>query len=99
MKHEEIFNSELYVAADLYSVQTMPSSSKITMHHWKNLDKVLIVRLLEEMRTQHKVQHCAKKPLSTILATSKNVLFPDHNHLLTTGADARHSDYRPSTSE
>ena len=34
----------------------------------------------------------AKKPLSTIhlvttmLTTSKNVLFPDHSHLLTTGA-------------
>ena len=28
-----------------------------------------------------------KKPLSTMLATSKKVLFPGHNHLLTTGAD------------
>ena len=25
--------------------------------------------------------------VTTMLATSKNVLFPDHNHLLTTGAD------------
>ena len=25
--------------------------------------------------------------LATMLATSKNVLFPGHNHLLTTGAD------------
>ena len=25
--------------------------------------------------------------LTTMLSTSKNVLFPDHNHLLTTGAD------------
>ena len=25
--------------------------------------------------------------VSTMLATSKNVLFPGHNHLLTTGAD------------
>ena len=35
--------------------------------------------------------HCAKMPLNhhvtTMLATSKNVLFPGHNHLLTTGAD------------
>ena len=31
--------------------------------------------------------YCAKKPLSTKLATSKNVLFPGHNHLLTTSAD------------
>ena len=25
--------------------------------------------------------------LTTMLSTSKNVLFPGHNHLLTTGAD------------
>ena len=31
--------------------------------------------------------HGAKKPLSIMLSTSKNVLFPGHNHLLTTGAD------------
>ena len=31
--------------------------------------------------------YCAKKPLSTMLATSKNVLFPGHNHRLTTGTD------------
>ena len=41
----------------------------------------------------HENTHCwsiheVKKPLSTtMLATSKNVLFPDHNHLLTTGTD------------
>ena len=29
----------------------------------------------------------SKKPLSTMLATYKNVLFLDHNHLLTTGID------------
>ena len=29
----------------------------------------------------------AKKSLCTMLATSKNVLFPGHNHLLTTGDD------------
>ena len=31
-----------------------------------------------------------------MLATSKNVLFPDHNHLLTTGTDDP-TDYRLST--
>ena len=35
--------------------------------------------------------HCAKKAtihqVTTMLATSKNVLYPGHNHLLTTGAD------------
>ena len=34
--------------------------------------------------------HCAKSTIhqvTTILATSKNVLIPGHNHLLTTGAD------------
>ena len=35
--------------------------------------------------------HCAKKPLATsftiMLATSKSVLVPGHNHLLTTGTD------------
>ena len=28
-----------------------------------------------------------------MLATSKNVLFPGHNYLLTTGIDDRHFDY------
>ena len=31
--------------------------------------------------------HWAKMPLCTMLATSKNVLCPGHNHLLTTSAD------------
>ena len=31
--------------------------------------------------------HCTEKPLSTMLDTCKNVLFPGHNHLLTTGTD------------
>ena len=31
--------------------------------------------------------HSTKKPLSTTLSTSKNVLFPGHNHLLTIGTD------------
>ena len=35
--------------------------------------------------------HCAKNDtihqVTTMLATSKNVLSPGHNHLLTTGAD------------
>ena len=35
--------------------------------------------------------HCAKKAtihqVTTMLTTSKNVLFPGHNHLLTTGTD------------
>ena len=34
-----------------------------------------------------KVLHSAKRPLSTMLATSKNVLFPGHNHLLITSTD------------
>ena len=38
----------------------------------------------------HWLVHCAKTPLSTItsmLATSKKVLFPGHNPMLTTGTD------------
>ena len=35
--------------------------------------------------------YCAKKPnihqVITMLATSENVLFPGHNHLLTSGTD------------
>ena len=37
-----------------------------------------------------------------MLSTTKNVLFPSHNHLLTTGADDQGVDdlnYRPSASE
>ena len=39
--------------------------------------------------------------LTTMLSTSKNVLFPGHNHLLTTSANemTRHFDYCPSTSK
>ena len=36
------------------------------------------------------VSHCKKAAIhkvTTMLATSKNVLFPGHNHLLTTGTD------------
>ena len=37
------------------------------------------------------IYHCAKKPnihqVTTMLATSKYVLFSDHNHLLATGSD------------
>ena len=37
------------------------------------------------------VLHCTKKAaihqVTTMLVTSKNVLFPGHNHLLTTGTD------------
>ena len=36
--------------------------------------------------------------VTTVLATSKIVLFPSPNHLLTTGADDRHFDYRLSAS-
>ena len=36
--------------------------------------------------------------VTTMLATYKNVLFPGHNHLITTGTDDQ-TLYRPSTSE
>ena len=32
-----------------------------------------------------------------MLANFKNVLFPGHNHLLTTDTDTWHFDYRPMT--
>ena len=40
---------------------------------------MLHCRALRKKATIHQV--------TTMLATSKNVLFPGHNHLLTTGAD------------
>ena len=46
--------------------------------------------------------HCAKKAtiyqVTTMLATSENILFPGHNHLLTTGTDETPTLrlYRPS---
>ena len=36
--------------------------------------------------------------VTTMLATSKNVVYPGHNHLLTTGADDP-THYHPSASE
>ena len=48
-----------------------------------NLKSIIILGLIE--LAQHK-----KVPihqLTTMLSTSKNVQFPGHNHLLTTGAD------------
>ena len=36
---------------------------------------------------QQKLNTAEKKPLSTMLAASKNVLLPVHNHLLTAGTD------------
>ena len=36
--------------------------------------------------------------VTIMLATSKNVLFPGHNHLLTTGTDDQTFDYCPSAS-
>ena len=45
----------------------------------------------EELRFSVNTLHCAKKAtihqVTTMLATSKNVLFPGQNHLLTTGTD------------
>ena len=44
----------------------------------------------EKNQTQTGLSLCKKAiihQVTTILATSKNVLFPDHNHLLTPGAD------------
>ena len=39
--------------------------------------------------------------LTTMLATSQNVLFPGHSHLLTTGPNdpGQYFNYHPSTSE
>ena len=40
---------------------------------------VLLIKSLHQQATIYQV--------TTMLATSKNVLFPGHNHLLATGAD------------
>ena len=37
--------------------------------------------------------------VTTMLGTSKNVLCPGHNHLLTIGTDTWHFDYHPTASE
>ena len=46
---------------------------------------------LGSLKSKNGVMHCAKKAtihkLPTMLSTSKNVLVPGHNHLLTTGTD------------
>ena len=43
------------------------------------------------IRLQMDCFHCPQKAtihqLTTMLATSENVIFPGHNHLLTTGTD------------
>ena len=44
-------------------------------------------RLSDQTDEAHADCHWAKKPLSIMLATAKNVPFPGHNHLLTTVAD------------
>ena len=49
---------------------------------WQSL---LCVVLLQDIHTQRK--KATIHQLTTKLSTSKNVLFPGHNHLLTTGAD------------
>ena len=40
-----------------------------------------------QTKTGLPAQKAITHQVTTMLATSKNVLFPDHNHLLTTGAD------------
>ena len=50
---------------------------------WKDCEK--------ETRYKHSYMHCTKKAtihhVTTMLVTSKNVIFPGYNHLLTTGTD------------
>ena len=47
--------------------------------------------LMLHSEAPNSMSHWAKKPsihqVTTMLSTSKNVLFPGHNHLLTTGTD------------
>ena len=56
-----------------------------------------------EREREHNAAYTAHKAtihqVTTMLATSKNVPFPDYNHLLTTGLMTQHFDYRPSASE
>ena len=49
------------------------------MHHLSFYSSLFKILLLRKNTTIHKV--------TTMLATSKNVLFPGHNHVLTTGTD------------
>ena len=52
---------------------------------WHKTGVFSLVSIVTCMRNEV-IYHCAEKPLSTtMLAASKNVLFPGHNHLLTTG--------------
>ena len=41
----------------------------------------------QNAHTKSTVQKATIHQVTTMLATSKNVLFPGHNHLLTTGTD------------
>ena len=58
---------------------------------------------MSEKQARQKSDSLRKKAtihrVTIMLATSKNVLFPGHNHLLTTGTDTQHFDYRPSASK
>ena len=68
------------------------------------VSNVKITRFLSKLRPAmlHDVAHCTKaaiRQLTTMLSTSKNVLFPGHFHMLITGADAQHFDYHLSASK
>ena len=69
---------------------------------WSNLAETLL-RLLKGVERSHQQVTLGKKntihQLTTMLSTSKNVLFPDHNHLLTTGADDPTLNDHPSVRE
>ena len=48
---------------------------------------VIVVLDVSDTRTIHWAKKNTIHQVTTMLAISKNVLFPRHNHLLTTGAD------------
>ena len=68
------FSSIFFMPSVFHLDRHVRKSSYLKMKNWK-------------LELHKHTSHCAKMPLSTMLATSKNVLFPGHNHLLTTSTD------------
>ena len=63
------------------------ASSNIHQFYWRH-HRAKLLKIPQEPWEELQITLTGqKKPLSTMLATSKNVLFPGHSHLLTTDAD------------
>ena len=55
------------------------------MNVWNRMKRIATMNVFKQLSLHKKPLYIHQ--LTTMLSTSKNVLFPGHNHLLTTGAD------------